>query len=215
MPAFSPRSRLSSLSLALSLVSCFVLGGCGAGLITGIASSSGGGAGGGAPAPELSVPADLTLPLRPDAGQTHTVVVTNARLGASANLLVRLAAAGVVVDQPQPTAAVQGDGTAITFTLATAPIVAVAGVAADLPAQLSVWSEGRQVGSSAPVLLVRPPRASLLLNGGDSERFLSPLGEQVVLRVEGLRSIDPSTCWSTRPIRRAGARSACSGWRRR
>ena len=189
MPAFSPRSWLPS-SLAVSLASCFVLGGCGAGLITGIAST-GGGNGGAAPPPELSVPADLTLPLRPDAGKTHTVVVTNARLGASANLLVRLAAAGVVVDQPQPTAAVQGDGTAITFAVDTAPIVAAAGVAADLPAELSVWSEGRKVGSSAPVLLVRPPRASLQLPAGATERFLSPLGEQVVLRVDGLRSVDP------------------------
>lgn len=176
--------------LAASLASCLVLGGCGAGLITGIASSGGGGNGNGAPAPELSVPADLTLPLRPDAGTTHTVVVTNARLGASTNLLVRLSAAGIAVDQPQPTAAVQGDGTAVTFTLATAPIVAAAGVAADVPALLSVWSEGRQVGSPAPVLLVRPPRASLVLPDGGSERFLSPLGEQVVLRVDGLRSID-------------------------
>ncbi|MFN7588385.1 MAG: FG-GAP repeat domain-containing protein [Planctomycetota bacterium] len=190
MRASSPRSRLSSLSLAFALASSLVLGGCGAGLITGIAST-GGGNGGATPPPELSVPADLTLPLRPDAGKTHTVVVTNARLGASANLLVRLAAAGVVVDQPQPTAAVQGDGTAITFAVDTAPIVAAAGVAADLPAELSVWSEGRKVGSSAPVLLVRPPRASLQLPAGATERFLSPLGEQVVLRVDGLRSVDP------------------------
>lgn len=192
MHAFSPRSRLSSLSLAFVLTSCFVFGGCGAGLITGIASTGGGGDSGGTAAPELSVPADLVLPLRPDAGTTHTVVVTNARLGASASLLVRLAAAGVEVDQPQPTAAVQGAGTAITFALDTAAIVAAAGVAADLPATLSVWSEGRQVGSPASLLLVRPPRASLLLPAGQSQRFLSPFGEQVMLRVDGLRSGDPA-----------------------
>ena len=183
------RSVRSLLPVVLAASLLLSTGGCGAGLITGIASSDRGG-GATSPAPELSVPPELLLPLVPAPGTQHTLVVTNARIGASSSLQVRIRAGGVEVEQPQPIAVAQGAGTSIGFTLATAPIVAAVGdpTAADVPGEIGVWLDGALLARPAPIVLVRQPRASLLLPTGVSERFVSPLGERVALRVEGLRS---------------------------
>ena len=172
----------------------FLAASCGAGLVGGLASSNDGGGGGGAPAPGLSVPAALVLPLRPDPGTTHTLVVTNARLETNAGLRVLLSAAGRTVEQRSPSAAVQGAGSVITYTLDTAAIVAAVGdpTAADVPAELAIWIGDRPLAPPAPLVLVRQPSATLQLPPGEDELFVSPLGQRVELRVEGLRSADPS-----------------------
>lgn len=186
--------RRSPLAAGLLASVLLLAASCGAGLIGGLSSSNDGGGGGGAPAPGLSVPAALVLPLRPDAGTTHTVVVTNARLESNAGLRVLLSAAGRTVEQRFPSATVQGAGTAITYTLDTEAIVAAVGdpTAADVPAELAIWIGDRPLAPPAPLVLVRQPSATLQLPPGQDEQFLSPLGQRVRLRVEGLRSIDPS-----------------------
>ncbi len=168
-----------------------LLGGCGAGLITGIAASDGGGGSGEVTAPELSVAP--VLPLVPPAGESRSVVVTNAQLAGAARLEVRLEALSVVVPQREPSASAQGSSTLITFVLDTAPIVAAVGdpTQADVPGALSVWVDGRQVAAPVPVELARQPRESLVLPPGESQRLLSPLGERVAIRVDGLRSTTP------------------------
>lgn len=186
--------RRCPLAAGLLAAVLFLAASCGAGLIGGLASSNDGGGGGGAPAPGLSVPAALVLPLRPDPGTTHTLVVTNARLESNAGLRVLLSAAGRTVEQRSPSATVQGAGTAISYTLDTDAIVAAVGdpTAADVPAELAIWIGDRPLAPPAPLVLVRQPRATLQLPPGEDELFLSPLGQRVRLRVEGLRSIDPA-----------------------
>ena len=163
---------------------------CGAGLITGIASSDRGGDAAEAPPPELSIPP--LLPLVPEAGAVRTVVVANAQIAASAQLRVRLLAAGVAVDQANLSAAGQGGSTLVTFTLDCAPIAAAVGdpTADDLDGTLEVLVDDRAIAAPVPVRLVRQPRAELVLVPPATERFLSPFGERVAVRVHGLRSTD-------------------------
>lgn len=162
-----------------------VLGACGAGLITGVSASSGGGGASTPPPPELSlVP---ILPLVPPAEATRVVVVANAQIGAASLLRVRIEAAGVGVDQRQPTAVGQGNSTSITFTLDTAPIVAaLPNTAADLPGILRVLVDDQSLASAA-ITLARQPVAELELG---PTRFVPPVGERVMLQLTGLRSTD-------------------------
>ncbi|MFM1871483.1 MAG: hypothetical protein RL398_905 [Planctomycetota bacterium] len=164
----------------------FVANGCGAGLVTGIAASNGGN-GTATPAPELSlVP---ILPLVPPPEATRVVVVANAQIAATSLLRVRIEAAGVVVDQRQPTAVGQGNSTSITYTLDTAPILAaLPGTDADVAGVLRVLVDDKNL-ASAPITLARQPAAALYAAPG-GRRFLSPFGERVELLVEGLRSSD-------------------------
>lgn len=172
----------------LPALGALLLAGCGAGLITGIAASDRGN-----DAPEARVP-ELTLsplmPLVPLAGQRRNVVVANAQIAAAARLRVRIEAAGAGVDQLEPSASGQGGSTLITFTLATGPIVAAVGdaTAADVPGRLLVLVDDRPVAASVPIVLARQPRAELVTEVGATERFLSPLGERVRMRVDGLRA---------------------------
>jgi len=160
------------------------LAGCGAGLFTGIAASSDGGRAGGAP--ELS--AASIVPLAPAPGTFRSIVVANAQIAAAATLRVRIDANGVGDDQLTPQAAGQGGTTAIRFELSTPTILASVAdpTAADLPATLSVFVDGRLVASPLPIVLARQPRASLQLPAGVTQRFVSPLGERVAVRVDGL-----------------------------
>lgn len=187
-----PLSR--TVLLRCLAVACLVLAtSCGAGLITGIASSQGGGNGAGeARVPELSV--SPIVPLVPVAGATRSVLVTNVQIATTAQLRVRIEALGLAVDQPNPVASGQGGSTLITFALDTGPLRAAVAdpTAADVPGQLSVLVDGRLVAPPVPLLLVRQPRASLVLDAGATERFLTPLGERVRLRVDGLRSDTPA-----------------------
>ncbi len=176
----------------LAIAALLPLAACGAGLITGIASSKGGGGTAELRPPELSV--SPLLPLVPETNATRTVVVANAQIAAAARLRVRIEAAGVLVDQPGPTASGQGGSTLITFVLDTAPIVAAVAdaTAADVDGRLDVLVDDVPIAPSVPILLVRQPSARLVLQPQASERFLSPLGERVQVRVEGLRSTDVS-----------------------
>lgn len=184
MPAGPTLCRLSASALLLSLAAC------GAGLIGGIASQGGNDTAEVRP-PELSI--SPLLPLVPEANTIRTVVVTNVQIAAAARLRVRLAAAGVAIDQAGPAASGQGGSTLITFTLDTAAIVAAVGdaTAADVPGQLDVLVDDRPIAPAVPIQLVRQPRVELVLPSTASERFLSPLGERVQVRCEGLRSTEP------------------------
>jgi len=161
---------------------------CGAGLFTGVASSTRGSGSGEARAPELSL--DPVLPLVPAPNTTRTVVVANAQIAASARLRVRIDAAGAGVDQVAPTVSGQGGSTLIAFTLATQAIVAAVGdpTAGDVNGVLTVFVDDRPIAQPAPVLLARQPRAELVLPASQPQRFLSPFGERVELRIVGLRS---------------------------
>lgn len=172
----------------VALASALLLGACGAGLITGVVSSERGGGTGEVRPPELSL--SPIVPLVPPANATRSVVVANVQIATTATLRVRLEAAGVGVDQVNPVASGQGGSTLITFTLATAPIVAVVGdpTAVDVAAQLSVWVDDRLVAAPVPIVLARQPRATLVVEAGATEQFVSPLGERVRVRVDGLRS---------------------------
>jgi hypothetical protein len=177
---------------ALWLWSCLLLSlaatGCGAGLITGIVASDRGGGAAAAPPPELSVATLLPLVSAPNT--VRSVVVANAQIATTARLRVRLLANGVGVDQLQPTATGQGGSTSISFVLATAPILATVAdpTLADVAGTLQVFVDDREVASAVPITLARQPRAFLELPAGEQQRFVSPLGERIALRVEGLRS---------------------------
>lgn len=185
LPAMATvRSILGKACAAAFVLS---LAACGAGLIGGIASSTGGG-GSESTTPELSL-APL-LPLVPAPNTIRTVVVANAQIAVLARLRVRLDAAGTGVDQTTPIASGQGGSTLISFALDTAPIVAALGdpTAADVAGTLSVFVDDRPIAPPVPVLLARQPRAELDLVPGQTERFMAPFGERVRLRVTGLRS---------------------------
>lgn len=174
--------------LALSLAGLAMLGGCGAGLITGVAASSGGGSRGDAP-PLLSI--STNLPLHPAAGTRRTVVVANAQIPASAPLRVTITAAQQTVEQPNASVTGQGGSTEISFELATAAIRAAVAdpTAGDVVGQLHVLVGAEEVAPPAPILLLRQPRAYL---PGAAPLFLSPLGQVVTVNVDGLVSSDPN-----------------------
>lgn len=184
--------RVRPLLRSLCCVPLLALAACGAGLITGVASSTRSNPSGEARTPELSL--DPVLPLVPAPSTTRTVVVANAQIAASARLRVRIDAAGVGRDQIAPSVSGQGGSTLIGFTLDTAAIAAAVGdpTAGDVGGVLTVFVDDRPIAQPAPILLARQPRASLVLPSTDTDRFLSPLGERVQLRVAGLRSGDPS-----------------------
>ena len=163
--------------------------GCGAGLIGGIAASERGGSGE-APVPELSL--SPIVPLVPAPNTARSVVVANVQI--AGNPRVRIDALGVGVDQGAPTVSAQGNSTLITFTVVTDPIRAVVAdpTAAEVPAQLSVFVGDRLVAKPVPIVLARQPRATLVLDAGEQHRFLSPLGERVRVRVDGLRASSPA-----------------------
>lgn len=179
-----PFLRSARLVLAFSFV--FLLSGCGAGLITGLASSQGGGSTAVRP-PELTT--IFELPLVPTENTTRTVLVANSVIPAGARLRVQIEARGVTVAQRSPTVSVQGGSTSVTFTMDTAAIVSriVDPSSADIDGRLSVWVDDREVAPSVPILLVRQLAASLVVGPTGSERFVSPLGQLVTVRVRGLR----------------------------
>src|SRR5262245_52370240 len=104
------------------LAAAVLAGGCGAGLITGIAASNRGGKTGEARPPDITL--SPVVPLVPAPDTTRSVVVANVQIAATATLRVRIDALGTGVDQLNPVAAGQGGSTLITFTLETGPIVA-------------------------------------------------------------------------------------------
>ncbi|MBM4060446.1 MAG: VCBS repeat-containing protein [Planctomycetes bacterium] len=184
-----PTARALVRSVAAAVLA--LLGaGCGAGLIAGVAGSQGGGGAAEVRPPELSL--SPVLPLMPVENSVRTVVVANLLVPTGSRLEVRLEAAGVAVAQPTVAVAGQGGSTSITFTLATAPIVAAAGdpKAADVAGRLRVLVDDRDVAPAAAVVLARQLEATLVLGGGATERFLSPFGERAEVRVRGLRHGD-------------------------
>lgn len=180
------RPALPTAALAGGLL--LLLASCGAGLITGIAASGGDGNSAEARAPELSL--NPLMPLVPAPSTMRTVVVANAQIAAAATLRVRIEGAGVGVDQPNPSVTGQGGSTLISFMLDTAAIAAASGdpTAADVPATLSVLVDERPVAPPVSIVLARQPRAVLVLGAGQTERFVSPIGERVQLQVDGLRT---------------------------
>lgn len=182
----------SILGFLFTTAALFCLAGCGAGLIGGIASSSGGGATGEASAPELSF--NPIVPLVAAPNTVRTVVVANAQISVAARLAVRIEAAGVSSDQVQPTASGQGGSTLISFTIDTTRIQAAVGdpTAADVDGKLVVLVDEQPIAPPVPIVLARQPRATLVLAANVTERFLAPFGERVAVRLAGLRSSDPS-----------------------
>jgi hypothetical protein len=183
--------RLGFLPCAVSVFAALLpLSACGAGLITGVASSQRGNGTAEVRPPELSI--SPLLPLVPEANSMRTVVVANAQIAAAAPLRVRIMAAGTAVDQLAPSASGQGGSTLINFQLDTAAVVAAVGDAtlADVPGILDVLVDDKPIAAAVPILLVRQPRVELVLDGSAGERFLSPLGERVELRAFGLRSTE-------------------------
>ncbi|MBL8756512.1 MAG: hypothetical protein JNK15_24675, partial [Planctomycetes bacterium] len=178
--------RYRQFTSCVALLLCGLLAtGCGAGLITGVAASDSGG-GASAP-PTLGLSAEM--PLVPAPGTTRSVLIANAPIAAAAVLLVRLEVEGAGDDQLDPVASGQGGGTSITFTLNTTNIRAAVGdPVVDVPASLHVFVDGKRIGAPFPVKLARQPRATLVLPAGQSELFLSPFGERISLRLDGLRS---------------------------
>ena len=176
------------LRAVLLLGASTLLTGCGAGLITGIAANENSGPTAEVRPPELSI--TPLLPLAPAANTARSVLVTNAQVSASARLRVTLEAAGVTVDQVNPVISGRGGSTAIDFTLETAAIIVAVGdaTAADVAALLTVLVDDVEIAKPVAVTLARQPRMHLDLPLG-TKLFLSPLGQQVTLRVSGLQSV--------------------------
>ena len=179
----------------LALAAVAVSGACGAGLITGAASSSGSG---GSSSPEVAVQGvQAVLPLMPTAGTVRDFTVTNVQLAGADELQVRLEALGVVQPQANPAAVRDGSSSVVSFAIRTDRIVQAIGdpTTADVPALLSVWRQGLLVGEKVPVLLVRQPRAALTTDpeaGGDPppDGLLNSAGDTVFVEVDGLVSPD-------------------------
>lgn len=176
------------------VASMLLLSSCGAGLIGGIVSSGGSGGDVGR-APQLSI-ASAELPLVPAPGDVRTVIVANSQLAGSdlAVQIRRVGQQGGVAVQRSVSARSQGTSTIVSFELDLAEIVATLSdpSAANVDAVLSVLAEGQLVGAAVPVLLVRQPKARLLLPPGQSDAELSPAGQRVMIEVEGLRSAEPA-----------------------
>ncbi len=185
-PKFREPSRRLPCQLLLAALLTF-LGSCGAGLISGVAAGSGSGTTAETSPPELSlVP---ILPLVPAEGTSRVVVVANAQIAAGASLRVHIAAAGVGVDQLQPTAAGQGGSTSISFVVDTGPIRTAAGrTDQDVAGTLSVIVDDKSIASAA-IVLARQPGAALDLAPAEN-LFVSPFGQRLSVLVDGLRSTD-------------------------
>ncbi|MCA8975806.1 MAG: VCBS repeat-containing protein [Planctomycetes bacterium] len=185
---------MGSVSLALQaavvLAASTLLSGCGAGLITGIASNQNGGAKAEVRPPELSLPP--LLPLVPAANTTRSVIVTNAQIPASARLRVSIEALGRKAEQKSPVALGQGGSTSITFVVDTEDILEEVSdpTASDIEARLAVLVDDQPIAEPVAVVLARQPRARLELEPGQSGLLISPFGQEVVLRVSGLQSVD-------------------------
>ncbi len=189
-----PRTcRHLASALALAVACLFGLAGCGAGLITGVASSSSGGSqSGGARAPELSLITPV-LPLVPQAGRTARLLVSDADLSMDAAVQVDLVAEGVTMRQPIASVDAQNGATTITVELETAALLTqIDPTAADVSAQFVVSATGGPVADPVGALLVRQPTLQLVTPAASSELRLSPLGDYVTMTVDGLLATDPS-----------------------
>jgi len=190
MVAMAWTSRRSPAAFALAVACLFVLSGCGAGLITGIAASDN------SSNPEARV-AELNvltspLPLMPQLGRTAQVLVSNADLSGDPELRVDLSTETNTAEQQVLTVAVQNGATTITVLLNTEPLRAgITPTAADVPAQFVVTTSDGTIGP-AGVVLARQPIARLFLPEGVPELKLSPLGGVVKLTVDGLLATDES-----------------------
>ncbi len=173
-------------SVALSLLGAS----CGAGLIAGLASNQNGSPTAEVRPPELSI--SPVVPLVPVENSTRTVVVANSVIAAGSPLRVEIEAAGATAVQQDVTVSGQGGSTSITFTLDTGPIVTAVGdpTAADVEGRLRVLVDDHEVAPAVAIVLVRQPVASLVLATTETERFLSPVGGRVSLRVSSLRHSD-------------------------
>lgn len=172
-------------------VACVLtLGGCGAGLVSGISASGGGNSASDARVPALSV---LTspLPLVPQPGRTARVLVSDADLSGEASLQVDLRVGAVAAPQQIMSVSIQNDTTTITMLLDTAPLrVGIDPTASDVIGQFVVTTAAGPVAEPVEVLLVRQPLAQLVVPGGASELRLSPLGGFVTMTVDGLMATD-------------------------
>ena len=181
--------RRNPLFAATAAVCMLALGGCGAGLVTGVTASGSG------PAPEARTP-ELTvltsvLPLVPPAGRTAGVLVSNADLSGDASLRVELRQGAVAAPQQILSVTVQNGATTITVLLDTAPLRAgIDPTAGDVAAQFVVVTASGQVADAAGVVLVRQPVTTLVVPGGASELKLSPIGGYVTMTVDGLLATD-------------------------
>src|SRR5690606_33974507 len=94
--------------------------------------------------------------------------------------------------QRNATAQVQGASTVVSFELDLTAITSTLSSLsdADLAAELQVFAAGRAVAQPIPVVLVRQPVARLLLPPGQADAELSPVGQRVLIEVDGLRSTD-------------------------
>ncbi len=192
MVAMSRSSLRFASALALSAVCAFGLAGCGAGLITGVASSSGGGGAAGARAPELSLLAP-TLPLVPEDGRTASILVSGVDLASDPGVQVDLRAGGVTMRQPLTAVDVQNGATTVTFALDTSALLAqIDPTASDVVGEFVVSRSSGEVAAPVGVLLVRQPKLALVTPGGAAELRLSPLGMYVTMTVDGLLATDPS-----------------------
>lgn len=185
----SPRAwrRLAGLCLWLCLPAC------GAGLVTGIAANQGGGGGtAAARPPELAL--SPVLPLVPAPNTVRSVVVSNAAVPGAPRLQIVLEALGRSAVQGSPTVGGQGGAATLTFVLDTAPILAAVAdpTGADVPGQLRVLVDGRDLAPPASVVLVRQPTLVLEQAPPPAAQFVSPLGARVQVRLFGLRHTDPA-----------------------
>lgn len=179
--------RLSPVS-ALIAGALLLLGGCGAGLVTGVTASNSGSSS--ARAPEVSV-LTAPLPLAPPIGEVARVLVSNADLSGDSTLQVDLRAGGAVTAQQVVSVSVQNDATTISVLLDTAGLAAGGDpTAGDVAAEFVVSVSSGPVAPPAPVLLVRQPVMKLLIPGSGQELKLSPLGGYVSMTVDGLLASD-------------------------
>lgn len=176
------------------------LGGCGAGLIGGIASSSSGSSGSEARAPQLSITSSV-LPLVPATGDVRTVILAGLQLvGAEVEVQIFRPVEGGEPDpadialQKNAIVRVQGTSTIVSFELDLSVIAAgVANPSAvDLDALLRVMADDQEIAPPISVVLVRQPSARLVLDESVTEAIIPPAGGCVEIEVEGLLSTDPA-----------------------
>lgn len=185
--------RMRCLAAGLVALVGLSLSGCGAGLIGGIASSGSGDGNGEVITPQLNF-ADEELPMAPRAGDVRTVIVAAAQLVGSI-IEVKITASVGEALQRNVIAQVQGTSTIVSFELSMDGIFSLESepLTVDLPAALSVFSDGDLIGDPINITLVRQPVATLVLADPAFEvAELSPFGERVKIAVDGLRTADPS-----------------------
>lgn len=181
--------------LSWSLLLLLLPAGCGSGAIA--AGIAGGKNRNGAPPPTRNPSLTVDRPEGPlfaaaDVVLARTVFVNFVRIASGSKIAVQLRGLGEVSAQGGPLLLTAEDqGSRIGFLLRSDEIRARIPdpTAADVPVQLAVVVDGKDIAPPVPFLLLAQPKAELVPPTGQSRAFLSVQGgSKLTLRVRGLKA---------------------------